>query len=67
MTSDRRIAPNMTCEYGSCQKPATSLVYSRVDGSVMVCCEGHTDTVGDEGHPEYNHTCENCGCYLPIN
>jgi len=63
----RRINPHMVCEKGQCENTATHMVYSRRAGKVLVCCEAHADFVADESGPEYTHTCENCGCILPIN
>ena len=63
----RKILPDMLCESGDCQRPATHMAYSRKAKTVLVCCESHSDSVADEGQPEYVTTCKNCGCLLPIN
>jgi len=55
------------CEYLHCEKEATVLVYSRNENKVLICCPNHAETVAREDHPEYTHSCENCGCVLPIN
>lgn len=55
------------CEFGDCHETAKWLAYSRRNGCVMALCEHHQVVVVDEDSPEYHHTCENCGCELPIN
>lgn len=63
----REIKATSKCEYPDCDKKATGTVYSRNLEKVIVCCAVHTTVAQDERTPEYFHTCENCGCNLPIN
>ena len=63
----RRIKKDNKCEYMNCGGNATYVVYSRKKRKVLLCCDVHSEIVQDEELPEYFHTCENCGCLLPIN
>tara|TARA_R100001244_G_scaffold92437_1_gene69805 strand:+ start:92 stop:286 length:195 start_codon:yes stop_codon:yes gene_type:complete len=55
------------CEYEDCERDSKEIVYSRMLEKVIICCEGHADVVEDEGHPEYNDQCKNCGCRQGVN
>jgi hypothetical protein len=55
------------CQYDDCSRKATTLAYSRPRGKVLKVCDAHARTVADADSPEYLHSCENCGCLLPIN
>lgn len=74
----RKLKKNQTkCEYRKhkydvtkpkrCKTFATTLVYSDKKKKVLKCCEKHRDIVLEEGRPEYEINCENCGCGLPVN
>ena len=55
------------CQFGSCNKDAEALVYSRKLEIVIKCCDVHTDEVVEQGHPEYEDVCKNCGCVQGVN
>lgn len=56
------------CEYkNGCDKEGTELVYSRHVDQVLHACLDHARIIVDEGSPEYTMTCQNCGCFLPVN
>ena len=64
------------CEYEGCTAPAETLASGRSywdsgtgtpGHGVGVYCVNHAGLVVDEGHPEYDHTCPNCGCVSGVN
>jgi len=55
------------CEVGNCTDKAITIVYSRILGDVVACCEIHRDVVIDEGCPEYFDICSNCKCEQGVN
>ena len=63
----RKLSEAERCENEVCYNTATDIVYSRKLEKVILCCGSCADDVVNEGHPEYEHNCENCGCMLPIN
>jgi hypothetical protein len=63
----KKIKKGMKCEYAKCTDDATTLVYSRKLSKVLACCDLHAGSVIKEEGPEFEHTCENCGCILPVN
>ncbi len=60
------VEPDKCYAFG-CDEPGTLLTYDRTLGRVIGLCPTHSAIVADNSNPEYHHTCENCGCVLPIN
>ena len=49
----RRLIEGMSrCEYDSCKKSSTEIVYSRNLERVIICCGAHADIVVEEQCPE---------------
>lgn len=63
----RKLSDSTICEHGDCYRAVTDIVYSRHQRRVMLCCERHADVVVDEDCPEYQDSCENCGCRQGVN
>jgi hypothetical protein len=59
---------HIQCEYDSyCLSSATYRVMSRREGKVLNACENHKDTILNEGSPEYDECCPDCGCWFGVN
>ncbi len=59
--------PHGRCQVQGCVQEATGTVYSRGESQVLVCCDEHRRTSLDADLPAHIHSCENCGCLLPVN
>jgi hypothetical protein len=60
------------CQYEGCDLDAEFIAAGRPHRAesghpVGVYCATHADKVADEGHPEYNDECPNCGCHFGVN
>lgn len=82
-TDDREVEESTAttagqCQYKGCEQNATDIARGReiykVFGNdpsghpgVGIYCEWHTDTVSEEGSPEYRVSCPNCGCCFGVN
>lgn len=63
----RKLLKTSKCEYENCRNKATEIVYNQIDKKVMLCCNPHADIIVEYDHPEYETTCNNCSCRLPVN
>ena len=59
------------CQFGDCSEPATAIAMGRTyyenGHGLGWYCSAHADKVSDEGHPEYQEHCPNCGCRFGVN
>lgn len=59
---------NDKCEYEGCNKKAEILAMGRSKHpDIGKYCEYHAEQIVDEGFPEYNDCCPNCGLLHGIN
>lgn len=54
------------CQYEGCEADATAIAIGRVH-PLGCFCEAHAMAVSEEGKPEYEVGCPNCGCYFGVN
>ena len=63
------------CQYEECDKEATHIASGRAkywepsEGNPEpgCYCSKHATDVSNEGHPEYDVDCPNCGCLFGVN
>ena len=62
-----------SCQYEGCTAPATQIACGRKylgapgHPGPGVYCHAHAVVVAEEGRPEYQDNCPNCGCLYGIN
>lgn len=54
------------CQYKGCEQPAQEIASGRGHYGVGLYCSDHASKVADEGCPEYNQSCPNCGCLFGV-
>ena len=62
-----KIGPKDMCQFYGCLLAAEALAYFRRTMLVGKYCERHAEQVVDADTPEYDITCQNCGCRQGVN